>query len=177
MPLDYAQINKQTVAWAYDTASGLLQSELDRVRSLNEKAGQLAGFSGIVLAILGGLANDAFDAGLGCVGEPLFAASYFGAALLLGVAILWLVLLVYRPRRYVALDPEEIRNYLVDERLLRSEPWALQLRTMRTIYPATQWAEKGAAQMARRIGIGAVLFVAGLGLFLVAVVTLGIGQL
>lgn len=175
--IDYSKIDKASVSWAYSNASTVLQTELARVQSLNEKAAQLAGFCGVTLAILGGLADGGFGAKLGSVGEPVFAACYFGAALLLGAAIAWLVLFVYRPRRYVALDPSEIRNYLTEERLLRAEPWALQMRTMRTLYLAASWAEKGAAQMARRITVGALLFTAGLMLFVCAAITLGVGEL
>jgi hypothetical protein len=175
--VDYGRINPEAVAWAFQNSADLLQSELERVRSLNEKAAQLAGFAGVVLAILGSVARDGFVADLGSVGEVAFAAFYFGAGLSLAATILWLVLWVYRPKRYVAVDPEEIRNYLTDERLLRAEPWALQIRTMRTVYPAARWAEKGAAQMAGRIGIGAGFFAAGLGMFLGAVITLGLGSL
>lgn len=175
--MDYSRINPDSVAWAYSNASALLDGELERIRSLNDKAAQLAGFSGVVLAILGGLATTAFDADLGSVGEGAFAVLFFLGAALLAAAILWLVLRVYRPRRFLAVDPEEIRNYLTDERLLQSQPWALQIRTMRTLYFAARWAERGAAEMARRIVVGAHLFVAGLMFLVGAVVTLGIGSL
>lgn len=175
--MDYTRINPETVEWAYGNAVALLQGELDRVRGLTEKAGQLAGFAGVVLAILGGLSKDGFKAHLGSVGENTFAVGYFGAALLLGGAILWLVVLVYRPRRYVAVDTAEISNYLTDDRLLRSKPWALQIRTMRTVHLAATWAEEGAAQLAWRIKVGVFLFAAGLGFFVAAVITLGIGEL
>jgi hypothetical protein len=175
--VDYSSINKESVAWAFENANGLLRAELERVGSLNDKAAQLAGFAGVILAILGSVARDGFRAELGSVGEVAFAIFYFGAALLLALAILWLVSLVYRPRRYVAVDPEEIRNYLSDDRLLRAEPWALQIRTLRAIHPAAEWAEKGASQMAHRIGIGAMLFVGGLVAFLGAVLTMGAGSL
>jgi hypothetical protein len=174
--VDYSRINAETVAWAVQNAANLLQGELDQVRSLNDKAAQLAGFSGVVLAILGSLASDGFATKLGSVGESVFAAFYFGSAFLLAATILWLVLLVHRPRRRVAVDPEEIRTYFTDERLLEAEPWALQIRTMRTIYPAAVWAKKGAAQMEARIGVGAGLFAGGLTLFLGAVITLGVGS-
>lgn len=175
--MDYSRIKPETVAWAYGTARDLLQGELDRIRSLTEKAAQLAGFAGIILAILGTLAAEAFATDLGAIGDVVFAACFFAGAAVLAGAILWLVLLVYRPRRYIAVDTEEIQNYLTDDRLLRSQPWALQIRTMRTIYLAARVAERGAAQMASRITVGAVLFLLGLMLFLGAVITLGAGSL
>lgn len=173
--MDYSRINEETVEWAYRTADGLLKEELERARLLTDKAAQLAGFSGIVLAILGGMARDAFGAALGSPGEAIFAACFFAAAGVLTAAIAWLIVLVYRPRRYVAVDTGEIRNYLEDERLLQAKPWALQIRTMRTLYPAARWAEKTAGQLAFRITVGASLFLIGLFLFLGAVITLGIG--
>jgi hypothetical protein len=174
--VDYSRVNGESVAWAFQNAANLLQGELDQVRSLNERAAQLAGFSGVVLAILGSLAGDGFASRLGSVGEGVFATFYFGSAFLLAASIIWLVLLVHRPTRWVAMDPEEIRNYVTDERLLRAEPWALQIRMMRTIYPAALWARKGAAQLKGRIGVGAGLFAGGLTSFLGAVITLGLGS-
>jgi hypothetical protein len=175
--VDYSRINKDSVAWAFANASDLLRGQLERVGSLNDKAAQLAGFAGVILAILGSLARQGFSSDLGSVGEVAFAIFYFGAAALLATTILWLVSLVYRPRRYVAIDPEEIQNYLSDERLLQAEPWALQIRTLRTMYPAAQWADDSAARMACRIGVGAALFAGGLLAFLGAVITMGLGSL
>jgi hypothetical protein len=175
--VDYSRIDPDSVAWAYENASALLQQERDRVSSLNDKAAQLAGFSGVILAILGSFAREGFTAKLGSVGEVVFAVCYFGAALALALAVAILILLVYRPRRFIAVDAAELGNYLGDERLLQSKPWGLQIRTMRTLHLAAKWAEKGAAEMASRIRIAVSVFGAGLALFVGAVITLGLGQL
>lgn len=155
----------------------LVRTERERVASLNDKAAQLAGFSGVILVILGSLAKDGFKAHLGSVGELTFAVSYFAAAVGLVAAILVLILRAYQPRRFLAIDTDEIANYLGDERLLRAEPWALQIRTMRTLHPLAKIAETGAAEMAAWIKLGGYIFALGISLFLVAVLTLGIGQL
>jgi hypothetical protein len=175
--VDYSRINGASVAWAFESASNLLRDELERMRSLNDKAAHLAGFAGVALAISGSIGRDGFGSSRGGVGEVAFAAFYFGAMAALAATMLWLVLLVYRPRRHVAIDPMEIRNYLTDDRLLQAEPWALQIRTLRMIYPAARWAAAGAAQMEHRIRVGAGLFATGLTLFLGAAVTLGLGSL
>ena len=152
--------------------------QTDAVQSdCDEKAAQLAGFSGVILAILGSIAKDGFTAQLGCVGEVVFAACYFGAAIALAGAVGILILFVYRPRRFLAVSADEIDNYLTDDRLLRSQPWGLQLRTMRTLHGSAKWTEKGAAIMAQRIKCAVFVFGAGLAFFVVAVITLGIGQL
>jgi hypothetical protein len=95
--MDYSRIDPETVAWAYERASALLELELGRSQSLTERAVQLAGFAGIVLAMVGGLAQDGFTVELGPLGERLFAWCYLVAASLLGVTILWVLALVYRP--------------------------------------------------------------------------------
>ena len=176
-PVDYSEINPESVAWAYENSVSLLEQERARVDSLNEKAAQLAGFSGVILAILGSFAKDGFKAQLGCVGEVVFAVCYFGAALALAAAVAILILGVYRPRRFLAVNTDEIENYLTDDRLLRSKPWGLQLRTMRTLHGSAKWTEKGAAIMASRIKYAVFVFGAGLAFFVVAVITLGVGQL
>lgn len=129
--MDYTRVDHATVEWATQNARDLLREESDRIQALDTKAGQLAGFSGVILALLGSLAKDAFTRDLGCVGDPVFAVAYFLAAGTLAGALLWLVFSALKPQRFVAIDADELTQYLEDERLLRAEPWALQIRTLR----------------------------------------------
>lgn len=175
--IDYSQIKPETVAWATQNARQLLADENDRVRSIDGKSSQLAGFAGVILAVLGAVAPDALREDLGGVGDPVFAVMYFTAAVSLTIAIVWLVFFVLRPQRFVAIDAEEIGAYLEDERLLRSEPWGLQMRTLRALRRAAIWAQKAGQQKADRLTIGIVIFGIGLGAALAAVVTLGAGSL
>lgn len=175
--MDYSRINRETVSWATENARELLRSENDRLQALDGKAGQLAGFSGVILAVLGSIAPDAFGERLGTVGDPLFAAAYFASVGSLTAAILWLVLFALRPQRFIAIDAKELDAYLEDERLLRAEPWALQIRTLRALRDSTSWAQRGAELKANRLTVGVVIFAFGLGAALVAVVTLGVGNL
>lgn len=175
--MDYSRINHETVAWATDNARELLREENDRIQALDGKAGQLAGFSGVILAVLGSIAPDAFDGDLGAVGDPLFAAAYFASVGALTAAILWLVFFALRPQRFIAIDASELTAYLEDERLLRAQPWALRIRTLRALRDCTSWAQQGAESKANRLGAGVVIFAIGLAAALVAVVTLGAGNL
>jgi len=97
--VDYSQINRESVAWATDNGRELLKAENDRLQALDAKAGQLSGFSGVILAVLGSIAPDAFDRNIGAVGEPLFASAYFASVGALTGAILWLVFFALRPQR------------------------------------------------------------------------------
>jgi len=171
------RINPDTVAWAVDNARTLLHDETDRVRSLDGKAAQLAGFGGVTLAVLGSIAPDALSEDLGCVGDPLFALSFFAAAGFVTGSIIWLVFLVVRPQRFVAIDAKEIGNYLEDERLLRADLWAIQMRTLRALRDSALWAQRAAEQKANRLAIGVTLFGIGLGTTLLAVLTLGVANL
>ena len=175
--MDYSQINHETVAWATENARSLLKDENERIQALDAKAAQLAGFSGVILAVLGSIAPDAFDGDLGAVGDPLFATTYFASVGALTAAILWLVFFALRPQRFIAIDAEELTAYLEDERLLQAQPWALQIRTLRALRNCTSWAQQGAQQKADRLSIAVVIFAAGLAAALVAVVTLGLGSL
>jgi hypothetical protein len=175
--VDYRRINHETVAWAAENARELLREENQRIQALDGKAGQLAGFSGVILAVLGSIAPDAFDGNLGTVGEPLFAGAYFASVGALTAAILWLVFFALRPQRFIAIDATELTAYLEDERLLRAQPWALQIRTLRALRDCTSWAQRGAELKADRLTIGVIIFAVGLASALVAVVTLGVGNL
>jgi hypothetical protein len=175
--MDYTRIDPETVEWATKNARELVHEESDRIQALDAKAGQLAGFSGVVLALLGSLAKDAFTRDLGCVGDPVFAGAYFLAAAMLAVTILWLVFSAIKPQRFIAIGAKELERYLVDERLLSAKPWALQIRTLRALSDATSWSQRAAQQKADRLSTGVVLFASGLVFTLVAVITLGLGSL
>jgi hypothetical protein len=175
--VDYSQVNYETVAWATENARALVKQEAERIQALDGKSAQLAGFSGVILAVLGSLAANAFDKDLGSVGDPLFAVAYFLSVVSLTGAILWLVFFALKPQRFIAIDAAELTAYLEDDRLLRAEPWALQIRTLRALRNAAVWAQTGAEQKANRLSLGVAIFGSGLGAALVAVVTLGAGSL
>lgn len=175
--MDYSKLDPETVAWALDNARTLLSEENERVRAIDGKAAHLAGFAGVILAVLGSLAPDTFDEDLGCVGDPLFAVAFFVATGVLTGSILWFVFRVMKPYRFVAIDAKEVGNYLEDERLLRAEPWALQMRTLRVLAGVTGWAQGVAQQKADRLNEGVVAFGVGLAAALVAVVTIGVANL
>ena len=174
---DPSHINPETVAWATQNARQLLADENDRVRSLDGKAAQLAGFTGVILAVLGSVAPDAFKEKLGCFGETAFAIAYLIAAFSLSAAIVWLVFFVLKPQRFVAIDAAEIKAYVEDERLLRSKPWGLQMRTLRALDHATSWAQAAGQQKADRLGIGVILFGIGVLGAIAAVITLVMASL
>ena len=76
---------------------------------------------------------------------------------------------------FVAIDAAEIDRY-IPIAPLRAEPWALQMRTLRSLRDAAIWAQEAGEQKANRLATGVVLFAAGLGSTLVAVVTLGVAK-
>ena len=174
--MDYSQLNKETVAWATSNARELLHEESDRIQALDTKSGQLAGFGGVILALLGSLGKDAFPRDLGSVGDPVFAVAFFLAVIMLAASILWLAMTL-KPQRFMAIDAKELSAYLEDDRLLRADPWALQLRTLRALRDAVTWSQLGAQQKASRLTTGVMLFALGLTGALVAVITLGAGSL
>jgi hypothetical protein len=175
--MDYRKIDPETVAWATENARQLLDDESELVRSLDAKAAQLAGFGGVVLAIMGSIASQGFNEDLGSAGNVVFAMAYFFAAGVLTASILWLAFYAFTPQRFVAIGAAEISEYIDDERLLRAKPWALQLRTLRALRDAVAWAQEAAVQKANRLTTGAVLFGIGLVAAVSAVVTLGLGTL
>jgi hypothetical protein len=175
--MDPTRVNPESVAWAQAQASSLLDGERERLRSLNERAIQLAGFASVVLAVLGGFAYEGFAASLAPFGEITFAAFYFTALIALAATILWVLTLVYRPRSYTSVGTNELRHYLENPALLEGRAWALQLRTMHSLYLAARWTRRRASRMAEGLRIAALLFGAGLICVVGATVTLGIGAL
>lgn len=169
------QPNPDTVAWLAETAWRLLEAEHARGRAIDTKGSWLVAGSGVVLSVVASLGPAAFEAGMGCVGEKVFAALYGLALVAIAAAIHRIVSSVIWPIVYVNIGSRELRRYRTS-RFYTAEPFEVQDRTMRGLVRAVTWAHPQNERKEAALRAGARLFLVGLALIASAMATLALSQ-
>jgi hypothetical protein len=158
--------NPEAIAWYLQRSEALLDDLRERVQSLRSRGGQLAGFSGAVLALAGANAEPILDALHGVSRTIAGIALLLGAILLIGAFVRALhgTLL---PKLVSDISAQEVANYLTERFTHEADLWRVHVRTIRglliSIHSTTQQGDK-AAQAVKSAGR---LFLAGL--FLVGI--------
>jgi hypothetical protein len=153
--------NPEAIAWYVQRSEDLLDRHRGRVEALRSRAGQLAGFSGAILALAGANAESVLGALHGV------ARTSAGALLLVGAACLVAALVVairgfLTPRLVVDVSLEEVANYA--SRRFTDEPdlWRVQIRTLRGLAALVDATSHQRDIAARRIARAGYLFLVGL---------------
>ncbi len=153
--------NPEAIAWYVQRSEDLLDRQRKRIDSLRGWGGQLAGFSGAILALVGANAESV----LGAMHGPARLGA--GVLLLIGALSLVAALLValwgaLRSESAWDISAEEVANYTSDRFIDEPDLWRVQVRTIRglsaLIDSTTQWGD-AAAQLITR---AQYLFAAGL---------------
>src|SRR6202000_1327662 len=109
--------NPEAIAWYVKRSEDLLDDLRERVQLLRARAGQLAGFSGAVLALAGANVESVLGALHG------IARDYAGISLLIGILLLVASLVTAlrgtpAPRSVADISAEEVANYTSDRFIL-----------------------------------------------------------
>jgi len=143
-------------------AKELFAQEEIRMESFRMRGGQLAGFGGVLLGLLGGLLPDSFSDlnGFACT---LSRITFGLAAALILVSIVVCLSYVVRPVRVRGLSPTLFVNrYLGTPALLRAKPWQLEMRTL-LAYPAIlEWQGWLNQRRAGALYVGSIALAGGL---------------
>ena len=110
---------------------------------MQTRAGQIAGFGAVLLALIGGNAATILDQSQGG-SRAAVAAMLIGAALCLAVSVAVAVVGVSRTQSYAEISADEIANYLTEPFLDAPELWRVQVRSLRTINEVIEDAQKRA---------------------------------
>jgi hypothetical protein len=170
------QPNPEAIAWYVQRSEALLDDLRERVQSLRSRGGQLAGFSGAVLALAGANAEAILDALHGAARTAAGIALLLGAVLLIAAFVRALrgTLL---PKLVSDISAEEVANYTTERFTHEGDLWRVHVRTIRglliSIQSTTQQGDKAAEAVngAGRLFLGG-LFMVGIALaILIAVVT------
>jgi cytochrome c biogenesis factor len=158
--------NPEAIAWYVKRAEDLLDDLRERVQSLRSRGGQLAGFSGAVLALVGANAESMLEA-VHCA-----ARAATGVALLIGAVCLIAAFVTalrgtLLPNLVSDISAEEVANYTTERFTHEPDLWRVHVRTIRglliSIDSTTRQGDK-AAQAVRLAGR----------FFLVGLVTVGV---
>ncbi len=136
-PSEDREPNPEAIAWYLSRSERLLDDLKERVQLLLARCGQLAGFSGAVLALVGGTAASIIEAVHGG------ARRVVGAALLIGslalVAAFVTALSGISGQRDVAdISAREAVNYLFPRFTTERDLWRVQLRTIKGVVAAIE---------------------------------------
>lgn len=168
--------NPEAIAWYVEQAESLLAHLRDRVQSLRSRGGQLAGFSGAVIALIGANAESILQT---LNGEARCAA---GIALLLGSVLLIAAFVTalrgtLLPQLVSDISAREIANYTTKRFTHEPDLWRVHIRTIRgllvSIGSTTRQGDKAAkaVRWAGRFFLGGLLAVGIALAILIAVVT------
>jgi hypothetical protein len=152
--------NPEAIAWYLAKSEALLDDLRERAASLRIRGGQIAGFSGAVLALAG--AN--IESVLGGLHGP--ARGFAGGSILLGVLFLVASLVIVLRGTvlptFSAVSTEEVANY-VDERFT-NEPdlWRVHLRTINGLLENIERDTERGDRSEQAVGIAEYFFFAGL---------------
>ena len=119
--------NPEAIAWYVERSEGLLDDLRERVQSLRARGGQLAGFSGAVLALAGANVESILGALHGA------ARDVAGVSLLLGVLLLVASLATalrgtLLPRLVSDISAKEVANYTSERFTHEPDLWRVHVR-------------------------------------------------
>jgi hypothetical protein len=153
--------NPEAIAWYVKRSEDLLDDLRDRIRLLRTRGGQLAGFSGAVLALAGANVVSVLGALHGA------ARDCAGATLLIGVLMLVASLVTAlrgtpAPRFVSDLSAEEVANYTANRFIREPDLWRVHVRTIRSLLGKIEVIARESDQAARAVRKAEYLFLAGL---------------
>ncbi|HEX3040585.1 MAG TPA: hypothetical protein VHP56_00640 [Solirubrobacterales bacterium] len=153
--------NPEAIAWYLERAENLLDDLRDRVQTLRARGGQLAGFSGAVIALVGANAESMLDAVQGA------ARVAIGVSLLMGT-ILLIVAFVTALRGTLLthlvsdISGNEVANYLTERFTHEPDLWRVHVRTIRGFLESIESTTQQGDKTARAVMWAGRAFLAGL---------------
>lgn|GEM_PF-1476524 len=170
------QPNPEAIAWYVEQAEDLLDDLNDRIQSLRTRGGQLAGFSGGVIALVGANAGSMLGAVHGAariaVGISLLAGTF---VLVIAFAIALRGTLV--PNVVSGASAQEVANYATERFTHEPDLWRVHVRMLNGLLASmamtTTQGDRAAdaVRWAVRLFLAGLLAVAAALVILVAVVT------
>jgi hypothetical protein len=160
--------NSEAIAWYVEEAQRLLEEQQRRAESLQTRAGQIAGFGAVLLALIGGNAATILHEAHGVL-RFVIAVTLILAALCLTVSVAVAVRGVSPQALNSNVSTSEIANYLTDPFLDEPELWRVQVRALRALEAAAEFAQKRADDALKLITVSLYAFLVGLGFAVVSV--------
>ena len=153
--------NPEAIAWYVQRAEDLLDDLRERVQSLRSRGGQLAGFSGAVLALVGANAESILEALHGIARSSAGAAFLLGAIFLIAAFVTALrgTLL---PQLVSDISAEEVANYTTERFTHEPDLWRVHIRTINGLLISITSTTRQGDKAAKAVTLAGRCFLAGL---------------
>lgn len=153
--------NPEAIAWYVEKSEGLLGDLRDEVQSFRARGGQLAGFSGAVLALAGSNADSILHALHGAARDIAGASLLIGFILLIAslVAALRGTLL---PRPVTDISPSEVANFAARRFTQEADLWRIHVRAIHGLSLSIEAMARQADVAAQAVEKVEYFFLAGL---------------
>ncbi len=163
--------NSEAIAWYVEEGRRLLEEQQRRAESSQARAGQIAGFGAVLLALIGGNAGTILHESHGG-GRIAVVTMLIGAALCLVLSVGVAVVAASRSHSYAEISSDEIANYLTDPFLDVPDLWRVHVRALQSLERAVEDAQKRGDDALKSITVSLYSFLVGLALAVSAIATL-----
>jgi hypothetical protein len=153
--------NPEAIAWYVHRAEDLLDDLRGRVQSLRSRGGQLAGFSGAVIALVGANAESMLDA-VRHVARAAIGVSLLAGTILLILAFVTALRGTLLPQLVSDISAREVANYLTDRFSHEPDLWRVQMRTIRGLLDSIESTTRQGDKAAQAVSWAGRFFLAGL---------------
>ncbi len=153
--------NPEAIAWYLQKSEGLLGDLRDRVQSLRTRGGQLAGFAGAILALVGANAEGILDVLHGPAREAAGASLLIGSLLLicsLTTALRGTVL----PQLTSDISATEVSNYTSERFTREPDLWRVHLRVIHSLLVSIESTARYVDRAAALVEKAEYFFLSGL---------------
>jgi hypothetical protein len=153
--------NPEAIAWYVQRAEDLLDDLRERVQSLRSRGGQLAGFSGAVIALAGANAESMLDA------VHHAARVAIGISLLVGTIMLIAAFVTalrgtLLPQLVSDISAKEVANYITERFTHEPDLWRVHIRTVRGLLKSIDSTTRQGDKAAQAVMWAGRFFLAGL---------------
>jgi hypothetical protein len=153
--------NPEAVAWYVQRAENLLEDLRNRVQSLRSRGGQLAGFSGAVIALVGANAESMLDAVDHAARVAIGISLLVGTIMLIGAFVT--ALRGTLPMHLVSdISGNEVANYITARFTHEPDLWRVHIRTIRGLLESIETTTRQGDRTARAVMWAGRAFLAGL---------------
>jgi hypothetical protein len=153
--------NPEAIAWYVRRSEELPDHLRERVQSLHIRSGQLAGFSGAVLALAGANVGSILDSLHGVV-RPCAGAFLLLGMLLLVVSLVTALRGTLSAALVADVSAEEVSNYTSERFTHEPDLWRVHIRTVRSLIAAIEATTVEGDEAARSVRNAEYSFLTGL---------------
>jgi hypothetical protein len=153
--------NPEAIAWYLRKSEGLLTDLRERVQSLRTRGGQLAGFSGAVLALVGANAEHVLNELQGPARDAAGASLLLGSLLLIG-SLMTALRGTLLPQLVSDISAAEVANYTSDRFTHEPDLWRVHVRAIQSLLVSIESTTRYVDRAARIVEKAEYFFLSGL---------------